>query len=698
MPKSILDSDVLEQQSALLLLRAGLANPAAPRYLRNLLDHPEIQAWLIGKRLKSEANTSTPKEDRRSRLQGVLDQLEQCWAGRPFYPDTVAYLGERFGLNETERSLVWLAVLNDASLYLRNALSMIEADMSRRREAALVLAQLLGLPVQEVGQAIGEGGNLIELSLLQVPMSFHRLEDYLLVRYEIATALRDGPVSDDLLNRFLHPAKATTLSPDDFPHLWDDFQHVAHYLQAALGARTNGVNILLHGSPGTGKTEFASVIAEHLGVPLYTVPDEFDPRYASDARYRLGAYRAAQKLLASTPALILFDDLEDGILDWEEGMFINRASGKSALNNLLEDNPVPAIWITNSPELMEPSHLRRFDYAIAFKAPPRSVRTRLIDKGLQGLPVSKTFKADLADDRLLTPAQVGKIAKVVGHVVGPMATQAGNHDGRGSLDGLARHVYLATRKLRFRRQDGDRASRPNGLRFDPAFINASLPVEQIVDAFRNAPGLTGCFHGLPGSGKTALAEYVAWSLDKPLLVKRGSDLLRPYLGETEIQLKGMFEEAMDEEALLLLDEADSFLTDRGRAQRTWEVTQVNELLTQIERYKGHFIATTNAFDVLDPASLRRFDLKVRFDPLIPEQRLRLLEALLKSLGLSLQDASNDLHASLDSLGQLTPGDYAVVARRLATSVHDVDASTVIDALREEHQLKKPPSRPAGFIH
>jgi SpoVK/Ycf46/Vps4 family AAA+-type ATPase len=476
--------------------------------------------------------------------------------------------------------------------------------------------------------------------------------------------------------------------------LWDDFQHVTAYLQAALAARTRGVNILLYGSPGTGKTEFAAVIAAHLGVPMFQVPDDTDPKFYADDQARIKAYRMAQKLLAPASALVVFDDLEDGILDWEAGLFAKRTSGKAALNGLLETNSVPAIWITNAAELMEPSHLRRFDYAIAFKAVPRSIRASLIDKGLHGLPVSDALKADLADDRLLTPAQVNKIAKVVGH----LAPQIGPDDGQARLDGLAHHVYQAARKLRFQAEPGERASRHQPIGFDPAFINASLPAGQIIEAFRNAPGLAGCFHGLPGSGKTALAEHIAWSLDKPLLVKRGSDLLRPYLGETEIRLKGMFEEAMDEDAVLLLDEADSFLADRERAQRSWEVTQVNELLTQIERYRGHFIATTNAFGMLDPASLRRFDLKVRFDPLKPEQRLRLLDVLLRSLGLTIQAAPDDVQHVVDGMGHLTPGDYAVVARRLASSTRDVDAATVIDALREEHLLKKPQGRPAGFIH
>jgi transitional endoplasmic reticulum ATPase len=71
--------------------------------------------------------------------------------------------------------------------------------------------------------------------------------------------------------------------------------------------------------------------------------------------------------------------------------------------------------------------------------------------------------------------------------------------------------------------------------------------------------------------------------------------------------------------VLLLDEADSFLQDRTLAHCQWEVTEVNELLTQMEAFDGLFICATNLLDRLDPAALRRFGLKLEFLALRPEQ-------------------------------------------------------------------------------
>jgi SpoVK/Ycf46/Vps4 family AAA+-type ATPase len=69
--------------------------------------------------------------------------------------------------------------------------------------------------------------------------------------------------------------------------------------------------------------------------------------------------------------------------------------------------------------------------------------------------------------------------------------------------------------------------------------------------------------------------------------------------------------------VLLLDEADSFLRSRRLAERNYEVTEVNEMLQGMERFAGVFICTTNLFEDLDEAALRRFTFKIRFHPLNP---------------------------------------------------------------------------------
>ena len=87
-----------------------------------------------------------------------------------------------------------------------------------------------------------------------------------------------------------------------------------------------------------------------------------------------------------------------------------------------------------------------------------------------------------------------------------------------------------------------------------------------------------------------------------------------WLGESEKAIALAFEEAADLRAFLVFDEADSLLRDRAAAQHSWEVTQVNEMLTRMERHPFPFACTTNAPELLDSASARRFLFKLRFAP------------------------------------------------------------------------------------
>lgn len=110
--------------------------------------------------------------------------------------------------------------------------------------------------------------------------------------------------------------------------------------------------------------------------------------------------------------------------------------------------------------------------------------------------------------------------------------------------------------------------------------------------------------------------------------------------------------------MLVFDEVDSFLQDRSRAKQSWESTQVNEMLVQMENYKGVFIATTNLIDTLDKASLRRFDLKLMFDYLTPKQANAMFELYIKELKLQ-KKSQYDVKTFRD----LTPGDFAAVLRQ-----------------------------------
>jgi hypothetical protein len=133
-------------------------------------------------------------------------------------------------------------------------------------------------------------------------------------------------------------------------------------------------------------------------------------------------------------------------------------------------------------------------------------------------------------------------------------------------------------------------------------------------------GVALLFFGPPGTGKTLAAEAVAGELGKALWRLRTDQILSKYVGETEKAIASVFQAAKASGDVVLLDEADSLLTDRASSDRRWEVSMVNILLQEIEKFPGVVILTTNRDPSLDPALERRLLARIEFG--MPEEAER----------------------------------------------------------------------------
>ena len=199
-------------------------------------------------------------------------------------------------------------------------------------------------------------------------------------------------------------------------------------LRAAVARKEPGVNVLLYGPPGTGKTELAKVVAQAAGLELFEVEYADRDGNSLSGRDRYRSLQIAQVFLkGSAQAALLFDEVEDVFppISTEAAQFMARAeqvpapqsgsvSGKAWVNQILESNAVPTLWVTNRIEQIDPAFRRRFAYHLELKSPPPGAREQLVRKTLEGVSVSDAFIAKLAERKGLTPAQIRTAVRFAG--------------------------------------------------------------------------------------------------------------------------------------------------------------------------------------------------------------------------------------------------------------------------------------------
>ena len=141
-------------------------------------------------------------------------------------------------------------------------------------------------------------------------------------------------------------------------------------------------------------------------------------------------------------------------------------------------------------------------------------------------------------------------------------------------------------------------------------------------------GIKALFSGGPGTGKTMAAEVIAGTLGLDLFRVDLSSVISRWVGETEKNLREIFDAAEGGTAVLLFDEADALFGSRGevkQAQDRFANQEVSFLLQRLEVFEGCAILTTNLQENIDEAFLRRFGAVVEFPMPSPDQRLRLWE-------------------------------------------------------------------------
>ena len=610
------------------------------------------------------------------------------------YPDmleeNLEALGELLELDAAELRILCFCVLMHTDPTLTNAAD--ELGMLGFNRMLAVLSTLLDIPQLQLTRYLSNDGQLVRSGLLEVN-TLSRSVTTLSSRLSVGNSDLPGLMrfnQDEPIELFKY---AFRLSPpgelglDKYEHLRQHVDIAQAYLAKALVEGRSGVNILLYGPPGTGKTQLSRLLAKTLNTDLYEIActdSDGDPVSASQ---RLCALRSAMSVLHSHKSLLVLDEIED-IFDSPTpmGMGTRSKAQKGWINRMLEENALPCFWLSNSVESLDAAHIRRFDLVINLPNPPRAQRERII-RDCSADKLGDELVEKLIDHEHATPAVITRAVRIA-RSLNPRAGK--------KLDATVECLVDSTLKAQgFGKLEGAQGQRLPSF-YSPELINTDVPLDGLVEGLRKHAEARLCFYGPPGTGKTAFGCWLAQELDRPLMLQRVSDLVSPYVGQTEQNLAEAFAQATQDGAVLLLDEVDSFLQDRRKAKQSWEVTAVNEMLTQMESYRGLFIASTNLIRDLDEASLRRFDMKIYFGYLDQPQVQQLFSTHLQAL--KLKDPTKTASLRLRSEQQLTPGDFASVARQ-ARFKPFANANELASALIAETRLKTAgKQRPIGFVH
>lgn len=597
-----------------------------------------------------------------SKIRKVLAEIEQVLAkygeNYPKITPTPAqknmeYLVHIFRLSKEERAVVYFLSAMQNNELLQECVREFGADLEEEEDTLTIVA---GLPKGLGNSLLNQEAPLMRLGILFRTRYRGNLNLSSWVQEFIFSLHKNDAARYEALIGVPVPSK-DELTAKDFAYV-EAAKLATRLMKQAK--HTKGFNILLYGTPGTGKSSFAQVLAQTAKLNLY--PVGVCNNGEEEKNYRLQQLYRKQFLLKTVKNTCL-------LLDEGEDIFssLETRTSKVEINNLLENNEVPVIWTTNKIHLMDPAYIRRFTLAVCFDKPPVEMRQKIWNKYLSANKITYT-KGDtlaLAKKYEVQPSMIAGAAQAA-------------RMAKGGLPTVQEHLSFMIQALNGGRKNPEEEK--TNIRFYPALIHADMDLQALTTQLTRLGRLNFslCLYGASGTGKSAYARYLADKLGLEVVQRRASDLISCYVGETEQNIAKAFAQAREDKSLLIFDEADSFLRDRSTAARSWEVSSVNEMLTWMENHPYPFICTTNLMESLDPASLRRFSFKVKYNFLTSQQ---VKEAFDYFFGIKIALAET---AGLD---KLTPGDFTLVKNKAEILGTSTQFSAVKEMLETEQKLK-----------
>jgi hypothetical protein len=507
-------------------------------------------------------------------------------------PPAIEALVQLFGLSEFERDVILLAAATEMDSEM--------AELCPR----LTLGATLAILREPHWSALSPDRPLREFEL---------------IRIEAGPGLTSATVRID--ERVLHylaglnppdPRVRSILTPVPYPAIVavaSEHARVAEKALALLADRSRAVRLLqLCGDDPDGQEDVAALIALGCGCQLYAVRAEELPPPGPDLDLLAALWRREALLL---PAVLLVQ--------------ADAAGLTPATRQLVERLPVLAIVACR-----ESVHLSATSLRLDVDKPPPAEQRRLWAEALGEPAPTLDAELDVVSEQYRLSAQ--KI-RATGTFLAASAAQVGPAElwdicrllTRPRLEGLAQRLTPRARWNDLVLPEAQMRT----LRHLAAQVRHRMQVYETWGFSvlgRRGLGVSALFAGDSGTGKTMAAEVLAHELELDLYRIDLSAVVSKYIGETEKNLRQVFDAAEEGGSILLFDEADALFAKRAEVKDSrdrYANMEVAYLLQRMESYQGLAILTTNLRSSLDRAFTRRLRFTIHFPFPDLEQRERI---------------------------------------------------------------------------
>lgn len=591
-------------------------------------------------------------------------------------------------LDEIDEDLLLFFVLAHSDLNTSGVMRMI--GRVNLQLLHVLLSHGIGKPLDVVLTALGSAGRLVQTHLLTLDATVGPsavISHYDLPSHGFAAAMcRSTESIEKIAVPLAVLADEGQLQEHHFTHIQNELNWMCEFLRSDSARSSKGVNILLYGRPGVGKSELARLLSKRAGKLLVEIKSSDNTLTPCGGKSRLRGYQIAQAIYA-TDTVFLIDECED-LLSINSASTVmdlhGQSSGKAWVISLLE-NSRPTVWVCNNIDDIDPAILRRFQFCLQMQSPPECLRQDHIQSMAHGI---------------LTPETVSLLAKKSSLSLGvtqtAIQTVSAIEDHLNAEQRSAMVVSLANQHLRATGQKEIRAECDYLSLFNTAYVNSDPCIELLLHGLSTHRDARLLLYGPPGTGKTIFGKFLAQRMNCETHHHKTSELLSKYVGESEHRLSRAFARAKSTDAILHFDEVDSILMDRQHAVKDHEVTLVNTFLEELDAHTGIVVATTNRMHAIDPAALRRFDVLIKLDFMDSNASISLFQ---HACSVNCFDEPNEAQLKqVAALDQLTPGDFDQL-RRQSRFLPLKDTQDFVDRLiKSVRSKKRGVSSSMGFLH